>query len=98
MNDLILIPGSEKVIQVQVRNRAGEAADPETVLFTVKAPNSLRTFTYGVDSEVTKDTGAGLFTLAFKLSVSGTHYWRCETDGVVAAVEGQFPVKASYVI
>ncbi len=90
-----LIPGCEKVLEFTAINRLGNPDTVDTMLVTVRVGVTTTTYTYGVDPEIILGDTPGKYIAMLPLPVAGTYYWRCETTGVNAALEGQFNVKDS---
>tara|TARA_R110000868_G_scaffold101874_2_gene280537 strand:+ start:173 stop:466 length:294 start_codon:yes stop_codon:yes gene_type:complete len=71
------------------------AADPSTVLFKTKQGVTSTTYTYGVSSELVRDS-TGRYHIDIPLTVVGTWYWRWQTSGSFAgAQEGSVVVNSS---
>lgn len=71
-------------------NAAGAPADPTTVRLKWRRFDAVTTWTYGVDSQVVKDS-VGVYHADIPVIDPGTYFFRWEgTGAVVAAEEGTF--------
>jgi len=77
-------------------NAAGALADPTTVRLKWRRFDAVTTWTYGVDSQVVKDS-TGVYHADIPVVDVGTHYLRGEgTGSIVAVEEGSFFVASDF--
>lgn len=89
--------GSQVDIPVNFQNSAGTDVDPSTVTCTTMAPTGTEaTYTYGTDSELTKQS-TGDYTLRITATTPGRwrYRWLTTGSGTTVALEGSFVVQAS---
>ena len=78
------------------KNIAGTLTDPTTVRLKWRRFDTVTTWTYGVDSQVVRDS-AGLYRADIPVTDAGTHYFRWEgTGAVIAAEESSFFVGSTF--
>jgi hypothetical protein len=86
--------GDKPVFTATFKNTAEALTDPSTVIFIWRTPAGVETsYTYGVDSQVTK-TSTGVYAFAAPtVAASGRHWCRAKgTAGLIAAAE--YPIQA----
>ena len=96
------MPGSydkEDAVRCQAEFRTvntNELVDPDTVIFKFKDPNgTIITYTYGVDSELVKDS-VGIYYVDIDIDSDGIWFYRFEGSGNhQAAGEAKFSIKQS---
>jgi hypothetical protein len=89
--------GSQVDIPVKFQTSADADVDPTTVVATTLDPAGTETsYTYGTDTEVTKQS-VGDYTLRITATMPGRwrYRWLTTGTGTVVALEGSFNVQAS---
>ncbi len=91
-------PGQVARLTLAVADLAGAASDPGAVQLKIKAPDAtLVVYTYGVDSELVRDS-LGKFHADIPLPAAGQWAYRWElTTPNAGAAEGTLHVRNSYV-
>ena len=88
--------GSDVDIPLHVDTAAGVDTDPSTIVATTKKPDgTLSTYTYGTDTEITRQN-EGDYTLRINANMPGRWRYRFVLTGTSnLAYEGSFNVQAS---
>ena len=88
-------PGSQLDITISFKDGNGTPVDPDTVTFKLMSSEwSERSYTYGADSEISKQS-VGNYTARITPDRAGRWHYRWETtgDGTTLASEGDFLVQ-----
>ena len=79
--------GDRRKLTCQIRNEAGQLADPEALFFQMRTPDGeTTTYRYGTGTQVVSES-TGLFRVHWDCTQSGFHGYRWVATGSIAAAE-----------